>query len=156
VISTAKFKTHEDMVITGALKNFFGIIPTPLRSGFHTTGKLAGLMAEMLVDVFSVVKPAPLAITDAVWGMEGRGPLDGTPRFMGLVMASPDCVAHDAVMAALMGLDPMAVPMVRIAHESGLGQGLLENIDVRGVPVDKARQPDWKITGNVGRRLPWH
>lgn len=148
VVSLAKFKTHEDMIITGAIKNFFGIIPTSLRRTFHSTSKFGGVMGQMLVDVFSVVKPAPFAITDAVMGLEGRGPLEGTPRHMGLIMASCDCVAHDAVQAALMGLDPMDIPVVRVAHEEGLGQGLLKNIEIRGVSIGEARQTDWNLECN--------
>ena len=101
VVSVAKFKTHNDMVLTGAIKNFFGIVPTPLRHTYHSTSKLGEMMGEMLVDVFSVVQPKALVVCDAVVGMEGDGPLAGPPRAMGLIMASCDCVAHDAVMAAL-------------------------------------------------------
>jgi uncharacterized protein (DUF362 family) len=79
--------------------------------------------------------------------MEGRGPLEGRPRALGLIMASCDCVAHDAVMAALMGLDPMNVPLVRLAFETGLGEARMENIDVRGVPVEEARRVDWDLGG---------
>jgi len=152
VVSVAKFKTHADMVLTGAIKNFFGIIPTPLRHTYHSTSKLAEMMGEMLVDVYSVVSPPPLVVCDAVMGMEGEGPLEGPPRRMGLIMASSDCVAHDAVMAALVGLDPMDVPVVRVAHEAGLGQGLLENIEVRGVPINEVRQADWDLGPNAGLR----
>jgi uncharacterized protein (DUF362 family) len=145
LISMAKFKTHEDMGLTGAIKNCFGIIPTPLRGPFHGASLLAGMMGEMLVDIFSAISPVPFALTDAVVGMEGRGPLEGNARKMGLIVASGDCVAHDAVMAALVGIDPMDIPVVKIAHESGLGQGVLENIELRGVPLDSVRIDDWDM-----------
>jgi uncharacterized protein (DUF362 family) len=145
VISVPKFKTHEEMVITGAIKNFFGIIPTTIRSTLHGTSIMTGSMGEMLVDIFSMITPPPFVITDAILGMEGQGPLRGEGRTMGLIMASTDCVAHDAVMAKLMGIDPMDVPVVRIAHEAGLGQGNLKDIEILGIPLDVACKPDWKV-----------
>jgi uncharacterized protein (DUF362 family) len=145
IISLTKFKTHDCTVLTGAIKNFFGIIPTTLRSTYHISSNFAAMMPQMLVDVYSAISPPPFAITDAVVGMEGHGPAWGTPRTMGCIMASCDCVAHDAVMAAMVGLNPMKVPTVRVAHESGLGQGLLENIEVRGVQVEEVCLPDWDL-----------
>ncbi|MBD3391396.1 MAG: DUF362 domain-containing protein [Chitinivibrionales bacterium] len=148
IISLCKIKTHDDAILTGGIKNFFGIVPTPVRGGFHSTSKFGGMINEMLVDVFSVVKPPPMVISDAVVAIEGKGPIFGEERRMNLILASTDCVAHDAVMCALTGKDPMEIPTVRLAHESGLGQGLLENIEVRGTPVEKVAQPDWKFSLN--------
>lgn len=81
---------------------------------------------------------------DAVVGMEGNGPAGGSARKAGLVLASADCVALDAVAADLMGCKPGVVLTTRFADESGLGVGRLDQIEVVGAPLDQIRIPDWR------------
>jgi Pyruvate/2-oxoacid:ferredoxin oxidoreductase delta subunit len=64
--------------------------------------------------------------------MEGEGPSGGRPRPVGRILASPNAVALDAVMAAMMGLDPARVPTLRIAGDRGLGPTDLAAIRIDG------------------------
>jgi uncharacterized protein (DUF362 family) len=47
-----------------------------------------------------------LAIIDGVVGMEGNGPIDGTPISSGVAVAGTDALAVDEVGAQAMGFDP--------------------------------------------------
>ncbi len=142
VISLPKFKTHGLTVITGAIKNSFGILPGAQKAHLH---KLAGnpyRFHEMLVDVFRLRVP-DLFIMDAVVGMEGNGPASPDLRDIGLVLASDNAVALDGVIARLMGLDdPGQLRFLAKARDVGLGEFSPEATEVIGElkPI-----PDFKL-----------
>jgi len=138
VITVPKLKTHVLTQFTGAVKNSYGFLPDGLRASLHRRFVEPRRFAAAVVDVFSVMVPA-LCVMDAVTALEGEGPSrGGRPRELGLVLASRDCVALDAVATAIAGYDPSAVTTTRIAAERGLGVADLERIDVRGVPLEDA------------------
>jgi ferredoxin len=73
-----------------------------------------------------------LAVMDGVVGMEGEGPQHGRPRHAGVVLASPDPVALDAVASSLIGFDAGEILVVADAAARGLGAGSLEEIKITG------------------------
>jgi len=73
-----------------------------------------------------------LTVMDAVLGMEGNGPSNGTPKQINAILASIDPVALDAVACKMVGIDPFMVPSTRLAHEQGMGNGDISNINIVG------------------------
>ncbi len=71
------------------------------------------------MDVFEYFRPR-LCICDGVVAMEGNGPTQGTPRRMGLLLASPDGHLLDRLCAELIGLGPEEVPTLASARRRGL------------------------------------
>jgi Pyruvate/2-oxoacid:ferredoxin oxidoreductase delta subunit len=69
--------------------------------------------------------------------MQGNGPGSGELVDVGLLIVSDDPVAADAVGCRIMGIDPLSVPQVRIAHENGLGNAHPECIDLRGENIEQ-------------------
>jgi uncharacterized protein (DUF362 family)/Pyruvate/2-oxoacid:ferredoxin oxidoreductase delta subunit len=138
VISLAKAKTHMLTLYTGAIKNLFGVLPQSDRKIAHALPDPVQF-AESLVDIFSVCSP-DFALMDAIVGMEGRGPSDGTPRNLGLVLASKDLVALDTITAAAMGLDRLDIPHIRIAAEQALGENNRKQIAIDGPKIEDVRQ----------------
>ena len=141
IISLPKFKTHGLTVVTGAIKNSYGFLPGAQKAKLH---KIAGSplrFHEMLVDVFKLRVP-DLFIVDAVVGMEGNGPASPDLRDIGLVLASDNAVAMDAVIATMMGCDPGRLRFLQKAKEVGLGDYDLEKIEVIG---DLTPIPDFKL-----------
>jgi uncharacterized protein (DUF362 family)/NAD-dependent dihydropyrimidine dehydrogenase PreA subunit len=131
VISLPKFKTHGLTVMTGAIKNSYGILPGAQKARLH---KLAGNPArfhDLVVEVFRLRVP-DLFIVDAIVGMEGNGPASPELREIGLILAGDNAVAVDAVMAAMMGLDPGRLRFLRSAAEAGLGAWNMEEIRIDG------------------------
>lgn len=53
------------------------------------------------------------ALVDGIVGMEGNGPLRGTPRPAGIVMAGDDPLAIDVAASTLMGFDWQRIRMLR-------------------------------------------
>ena len=141
IISLPKFKTHGLTVITGAIKNSFGLLPGAQKARLHKAAGTAPRFHEMLVDVFRLRVP-DLIIVDAVIGMEGNGPAGPDLRHIGLVLASDNGVAMDAVIATMMGLDPSCLRSLQKAKEIGLGDYDLGTIEVIG---ELRRLPDFKL-----------
>lgn len=119
-ITLPKFKTHKLMYATGALKNQFGLVPSVRKSACHVQKTGRDDFARLIVGINTLHKPS-YALMDAVIGMEGDGPANGTLRFMGLLIGSDDPVALDRTEGLLMGYDPGDLPIVREAEKAGLG-----------------------------------
>jgi len=143
VISLPKLKTHAQMTLTAALKNQYGCIPGALKSQWHFRLQEADWLAALILDVNRVVRPA-LAVVDAGVAMEGDGPSGGDPRPLGALLAGTDLAAVDTVACALIGLEPMQVPVLAAARAQGFGETRLERIAVAGVPWQTLAQPDFK------------
>ena len=119
IINFCKLKTHGMMGMTCAVKNFFGTIPGTMKPEYHFRFPQATDFAHMLVDLQVYWKPK-LHIVDAVVAMEGNGPTAGTPRPMGLVLASENPFLLDQICAPLIGLQPEQVLTQQAALERGL------------------------------------
>ena len=131
IISLPKFKTHGLTVITGAIKNSYGFLPGAQKARLHKAAGSPERFHEMIVDVFRLRVP-DLFIMDAVVGMEGNGPASPELRDIGLILASDNAVALDAVIATMMGCDPAKLGFLRKARSMGLGDFDLETIDIIG------------------------
>jgi uncharacterized protein (DUF362 family) len=115
VISAAKLKTHVNTTVTLGMKNMFGLLPDKFKGKYHMKG-----ISNVVVDINTVLKPA-LTVIDGFVGMEGQGPIDGSPVQMDLIIAGRDVVATDAVAARVMGFNPFEIKHIRKAFEKGLG-----------------------------------
>ncbi len=137
VINAPKLKTHVLTKMTGAIKNMFGAVPGGQKSILHRNGSNPERFAALLTDIYSVVTPK-LTIMDAVTGIGGfwREQDKISP---GLIIASEDGVALDAVASIILGIEPLKVPTLRIAEERGLGIASPDRIDLIGPSVDKVK-----------------
>lgn len=167
VISAAKFKTHDRVVATLSLKNIVVVVPIkdegfrwgpqskpgavndkPLMhgNGFH------GLQYN-LYDMASKLRP-DLAVIDGFVGMEGNGPVGGTPVDHRVAVASLDWVAADRVAVALMGIDLAKMGYLNYCGAAGLGQTDLAKIEVIGERIaDHVRT--YKLATNINDQLKW-
>ncbi len=121
VISLPKLKAHCLTTLTCGLKNVYGIVSGQAKIQFHMKYPSPLTMSAFLVRVFTELKPQ-LTIADAVIAMEGNGPAHGHPAPVGVLLASRDTVALDAVGCSALKIPPSAVPMIRLASESNLGR----------------------------------
>lgn len=128
VISAAKLKTHANTTVTLGMKNMFGLLPDKFKGKFHARG-----ISKVIVDINTVLKPA-LTVIDGFVGMEGNGPVDGTPVKMDLIIAGTDVVATDATASRVMGFDPNEIKHIRGAHEKGLGS--MDDVEIVGERLD--------------------
>jgi len=118
-------KTHALTCFTGCIKNQWGCVPQYDRILLHQH------LDPMLAELHVMFKPQ-LAIMDGIIAMEGRGPANGKPRRLDLLLASRDSVALDATAMRLVGLDPRQCRHLRMTAEKGLGRWEQEAIRVDG------------------------
>jgi uncharacterized protein (DUF362 family)/NAD-dependent dihydropyrimidine dehydrogenase PreA subunit len=141
IISLPKFKTHGLSVVTGAIKNSYGILPGAQKAKLHKAAGRAERFHEMLIDVFRLRVP-DLFLMDAVVGMEGNGPASPDLRDIGLILASDNAVALDGVVATMMGCEPGRLRFLQKAKEVGLGEYDLRTIELIG---ELRQLPDFKL-----------
>ncbi len=152
VISLPKLKTHSLTLFTGAIKNLYGTIPGFRKKEIHALTVKPQDFAEVIVDILAAVKPK-LAIMDGIVGMEGNGPAAGTPRKIGVVLASKDFVAIDAVASNIIGYNPLDIDIIRIANERKLGVGELDEIEIKGKNLDEVKVRDFELASNASALL---
>ena len=143
IISIPKIKTHMMTVYSGAVKNMFGIIPGSYKAEYHLRFDDTGDFADLLIDICSFSKPV-LTIMDAVIGMEGYGPTNGNPKKVGLVIASKDPYALDAVAADVIGLEGLQVPTIRKSIDRGLYNGNIDGVEILGEAINDVKVEDFK------------
>lgn len=131
IIDFCKLKSHGMMGMSNAAKNLFGVIPGTMKPEYHYKYPNAADFARMLVDLNLYFKPR-LSICDAVVGMEGNGPTQGTPIQMGLVAASQSPHQLDLACAALLGLSCKDVPTLTAALERGLIPETAQELNIYG------------------------
>lgn len=152
IINVPKLKTHMQSRYTGAVKNLFGFIPTADRLAAHREKDCAEFSVT-LVDIFSVFKPG-LNIMDAVVGMEGTGPSQGSPVNIGFIAASTDAVALDSVACHAVSFDPAAIPAIDQGARRGFGKIRLSDIDVSGETINSVKKKIRPPSSAVAMFLP--
>jgi uncharacterized protein (DUF362 family) len=107
LVSMPKLKTHHWAGVTLSLKNMFGIVPGSCYGWPKNVLHWAGIDRAIL-DINAVARP-DFAIVDGIIGMEGNGPIQGTPKACGVLVLGDDPVAVDATCCRVMGLIPQQV-----------------------------------------------
>ncbi|MDD5196249.1 MAG: DUF362 domain-containing protein [Candidatus Omnitrophica bacterium] len=132
LVSIPKFKTHGLTLLTGAVKNLFGLVTGTFKTELHKNYFQIEEFSKIMADIYAEARPA-LTIIDGIVAMEGDGPATGGKlRNLGLLLAGSDCVALDSVMAKIMGVKPFDVWSIREASQRGLGVADLAAIKILG------------------------
>jgi uncharacterized protein (DUF362 family) len=149
-------KTHVFTTITGAMKNAFGGLLSERRHWTHA------VIHETVVDLLAIqqeIHSGLFAVMDGTLVGDGPGPRAMWAHEKGLILASADQVAIDAVSAYLQGFDPLTLKFIRLGHERGLGVGDIRQIQIAGdVDLDAVR---WQArTGETfasrGQKMIYH
>ena len=146
-INLPKFKTHSATLITGAVKNLYGIIPGTRKAYYHRKAANPQDFAELLVDLQERFPP-DLNIVDAVVAMEGNGPANGKPYPLGFLVAGREAARVDALCCLLVGLKPGRVRHLKACLKRGLVEDL-ENLEIVGDLVPLPAVADFKLPNNM-------
>ena len=138
VVSMPKLKTHHWAGVTLSLKNMFGIVPGGCYGWPKNVLHWAGIDNSIL-DINAAVRP-DFAIVDGINGMEGNGPIQGTPKRANVLVFGNDPVAVDATCCRIMGLLPEKVKYLAGAGTL-LGHLKTEKIEQLGESVASVRTP---------------
>jgi uncharacterized protein (DUF362 family) len=123
LVSIAKMKTHHWVGATLSMKNLFGLVPGGIYGWPKNVLHWAGI-DESIVDLHNAFSKH-FAIVDGIVGMEGNGPIQGTPKPVGVLVAGKDPVAVDATCCRIMKIDPMRIRYLQLAL-GGSGSAILE------------------------------
>jgi uncharacterized protein (DUF362 family) len=138
VISMPKLKTHHWVGATLAMKNCFGIMPGLVygwpKNRLHHEG-----INRSILDIVATVRPE-LAIVDGILGMEGDGPIMGTPKPAGVVVMGTNLPAVDATCTRIMQIDPAKV-IYLAGCPSSIGHTDPSRIDLTGEAVRQCAMP---------------
>jgi uncharacterized protein (DUF362 family) len=123
-VNVPKMKYMFFTKISAALKNIFGCNPYPKKFEYHSKldKVIVGLNKVMSFDLHV---------------LDGLTVCGSKTLRLGLVMASQDPVAIDAVAAKIMGVNPRSVFHLRLAEKEGLGK---TSFFVKGVDIDYFRR----------------
>ena len=121
IVSMPKIKTHHWVGTTLSMKNMFGVVPGVKygwpKNVLHWRG-----LEKSIIDIVKVSRPS-FAIVDGIVGMEGDGPINGTPKKCSVLVFGTDLAAVDASCTRIMNINPE-----RIAYMD-LAQRFLGNVD---------------------------
>jgi uncharacterized protein (DUF362 family) len=117
LVSIPKMKTHHWTAATLSMKNLFGVVPGGVYGWPKNVLHWAGIH-ECIADLHALF-PRQFAIVDGIVGMEGNGPIQGTPKAAGVLVAGSDPVAVDATCCRIMRIDPSRIAYLRLAGLAG-------------------------------------
>ncbi len=139
LISMPKMKTHHWVGATLSMKNLFGTVPGGVYGWPKNPLHWAGI-EECIADLHSAFRRT-FALVDGIVGMEGNGPIQGTPKSAGALVAGRDLVAVDATCCRLMRIDPFQIGYLRLA--SGSQSAFVSETNIRqiGEPVSALATP---------------
>ncbi len=120
-VTLPALKTHATTVFTGTLKNQWGCIPRYDRILLHK-------YLHELIGQVNAIRPVSLALMDGLVGMQGRGPINGYPIDLNVLLASRDPVALDATAMRLIGLEPTSSQ--HVVHAERIGLGILAEAEI--------------------------
>ena len=150
LVSMPKLKTHHWAGATLSMKNLFGLVPGGVYGWPKNVLHWAGI-PECIADLHSLF-PKAFAIVDGIVGMEGNGPIQGTPRNAGVVIAGASPVAVDATCCRIMGLDPARIRYLQLAAgEQNLSEDLIPQ---HGERIASVASRFAVLPGLEGLRLP--
>jgi uncharacterized protein (DUF362 family) len=144
LISLPKLKTHHWAGMTLSMKNLFGIVPG-MKYGWPKNFLHWHGIENCILDINSTI-PAHFAIVDGIVAMEGNGPIQGTPKHLGVLVFGDDLVAVDSTCARLAGLRPEQIKYLSMASEF-LGNLEESTIEQMGEPINSCRQ-SFKVIEN--------
>ncbi len=136
VVSLAKMKTHHWTGLTLSMKNMFGFMPGIVYGWPKNLLHWAGVTKSIL-DINATIKPH-LAIVDGIIGMQGDGPIMGTPVQSNVLVMGRNFPAVDSTCARIMGIDPTKISYLRGAS-GWLGAIRERNIEQRGEKIESVR-----------------
>ena len=130
LVSLAKIKTHNMTTMSCCLKNFFGCLSVAEKWVYHPQ------IASVIADIHQVLK-ADLWLCEGKPALEGNGPVMGTPKDLGIMVAANNPVACDAFVSSLIGFRPEKVRHIVEAARCGVGDIQLSHADIRGYGGEK-------------------
>ncbi len=129
LVNLPKIKAHDQMYVSMAAKNIFGIVKGPRKSWLHMRyGGSHTEFARIILDLQELL-PENITLADGIEVMHRHGPMHGDLLFLGCLAASRSPVALDTAVLELLELEPGRSPLWRVARDSALPGAYLSGIE---------------------------
>jgi len=143
IINLPKFKTHQQLVATFAVKNMFGTVTGKWKPYWHfARGRSEKKFCKFLIEIYKFLKPA-LTIIDAVTAMDGPGPIRGRARPLGWLIGGTEPISLEYTCCKLIGLLPGELPIIKTANHIGFGCREPDKIQIVGDPLPQQSCTDF-------------
>lgn len=120
VINIGKLKTHSFTGYTGCVKNLYGLIPGLVKVETHAKYPDIDSFVDCLIDIEEYARnKISLHILDGVIGMDGEGPTNGNPKYIGKLIAGDNPFMVDTAGVCLFG-NPYKMPVIARAVKRGI------------------------------------
>ncbi len=136
IISIAPPKTHDFIIVSLGMFNMIGFLHPEDKAKIFGVNlnelkdraiyeqskflKVIKVVHRNIVEMNKHVHPQ-ISIIDGLYGMEGKGPLKGSPVFHGFCVGSTDFVLADALSSVAMGLKPHDIGYLYYSEKEKLG-----------------------------------
>ncbi len=115
LVNAAVPKCHVVTGMSGAMKNFYGLIPDPFRGNKHRHE-----INRAIVGVNKLL-PSDLVVMDGLYSLAGRGPILGDPIATNVIIGADNVVVADSIICRFFDMDPMKIGHLRLASREKLG-----------------------------------
>ncbi len=163
VLGSAILKSHDAVVATLSVKNI--VMAAPLHNSrksaekWHDKRKYHAGYRQMHMNLMLTAKLLRpfwgATVIDGCEGMEGNGPLAGTPVASRIAIASTDLVAADRVGVEVMGINPEWPGYLNYCGRAGLGCYDLAKIELRGGVAPAAVRRTYQLHKAIEKQLEW-
>jgi uncharacterized protein (DUF362 family) len=161
IVSSAMLKTHNTVVATMTTKNM--VLGAPLHSPerrqawsdkrkYHYSVRHTHY--NMLLTAQKIQPFWGVGVIDGFEGMEGNGPIGGTPVQSHIAIASTDLIAADRVGLEAMGINPDWVGYLRYCAQFGLGQYDIAKINIIGPSIASVAKK-YQLHPDIQKELQW-
>ncbi|MBN1973719.1 MAG: DUF362 domain-containing protein [Sedimentisphaerales bacterium] len=157
-ISMTRLKTHNSVIATLGLKNM--VMGCPLNAGRNSSykrtmhGSSSRWLHYNMYLVAQKVRPQ-LTVLDGLEGMQGNGPMNGTPVEHGVSLAGTDVMAVDSIGAQLMDVPLENLGYLNYCGDAGLGVIARDRIDIIGDAKPADHIIKYELAGNIEQQLEW-
>jgi uncharacterized protein (DUF362 family) len=129
LVNLPKVKAHDQMYVSMAVKNIFGIVKGVSKSWFHMRYGNSHLEFARIILELQGLLPENIALADGIEVMHRHGPMCGDPLFLGCLAGSRSSVALDTALLALLELKTEKSPLWCAARERDLPGTQLSGIE---------------------------
>jgi uncharacterized protein (DUF362 family) len=120
LVSLPKMKTHHWAGATLAMKNLFGVVPGGVYGWPKNVLHWAGIN-ECVADLHKLF-PRQFCLVDGIEGMEGNGPILGSTKRSGVIVAGTHPPSVDATCCRIMQIDPNKIGYLNLVGQPAVRQ----------------------------------
>jgi uncharacterized protein (DUF362 family) len=153
IINIPKFKSHQQLAATFAIKNMFGCVTGKEKAIWHFfKGKHADDFCQLLIDIYKHLNPA-LTVIDAVTAMDGHGPINGRAKPLGWLIGGTEPIACETVCTKLIDAETESFPILKTAKQIDFGYLDINQIEIVGDDFSEHICTDFEIPDLVPIRF---